>query len=461
MIAFASLFLGLIVGTRPVTVVVGAPVASVVFQLDGKEVGNLSKAPWTLGVDFGSEFSPHELVARAFDDQGGEIGMTRQWVNLPRPPAEVEVVVERDAQGRAVAAHLTWQSVLGAKPTKVAVTFDGKPLVLDASQRVALPAYDPAALHVLTAALEYPNDVRTRSDRVIGGGSASETKTELTAVPVVTKKAKAPKVETLRGRFRKKDGERLEVAAVEHGPAEVLVVRDLDSKEAQRVLRRIAGSKSSTAGFTGTTRDPGYGAERMALDPDDRLRILWPVASQVVDSGISNELFEGSHAFAGWMSDFRFLLTRVDYPGNTDRPRRYADAVALAGLRAFGGYSRRAVVLVLGSDPADESLYKPAPVRRYLERLRVPLFVWSFSPTEKRPRAFADWGEIADISTVSGLEHAVDKLHDELEHQSIVWLEGRHLPQDIELTGGADGTRLVAPELSSRAIARDPELGRP
>jgi hypothetical protein len=168
------------------------------------------------------------------------------------------------------------------------------------------------------------------------------------------------------------------------------------------------------------------------------------VASQVVDSGISNELFESSHAFAGWMSDFRFLLTRVDYPGNTERPRRFADAVALAGLRAFGGYSRRAVVLVLASDPADESLYKPAAVRRYLELLRVPLFVWSFSPMEKRPRAFADWGEIADISTVTGLEHAVEKVHDELEHQSIVWLEGRHLPQDIELTGAGDGTTLVA-----------------
>jgi hypothetical protein len=460
MIAFASLFLGLIVGNRPVTVVVGAPVASVVFQLDGKDVGKLSKAPWTLGVDFGSEFLPHELVARAFDDQGGEIGVTRQWVNLPRPPAEVDVVVERDAQGRAIAAHLTWQSVLGAKPTKVAVTFDGKPLVLDASQRVALPAYDPAALHVLTASLEYPNDVRTRSDRVIGGASANETKTELTAVPVATKKTKAPKIEALRGRFRKKDGETLDVAAVEHGPAEVLVVRDLDAKEAQRVLRRLSGNRPSAGGFTGTTRDPGYGAERMTLDPDDRLRILWPVANQVVDSGISNELFESSHAFAGWMSDFRFLLTRVDYPGNTDRPRRYADAVALAGLRAFGGYSRRAVVLVLASDSPDESIYRPASVRRYLEVLRVPLFVWSFAPPEKRPRAFADWGEIADISTISGLEHAVGKLHDELEHQSIVWLEGRHLPQDIELAGGGDGMTLVALE-GSRAIPRDPGLGRP
>jgi hypothetical protein len=140
----------------------------------------------------------------------------------------------------------------------------------------------------------------------------------------------------------------------------------------------------------------------------------------------------------------------VDYPGNTERPRRFADAVALAGLRAFGGYSRRAVVLVLGSDVSDESLYKPGAVRRYLELLRVPLFVWSLAPPEKRSRAFADWGEIADVSSMNGLEHAVDKLHDELEHQSIVWLEGRHLPQDIELTGAADGMTLACREPARR-----------
>jgi hypothetical protein len=99
---------------------------------------------------------------------------------------------------------------------------------------------------------------------------------------------------------------------------------------------------------------------------------------------------------------------------------------------------------VLGTDPKDESLYRPAAVRRYLELLRVPLFVWSFSSAEKRSRALAEWGEIEDISTVTGLEHAVEKLRDELDHQSIVWLEGRHLPQDIELTGTSDGTSLVA-----------------
>ncbi len=74
MIAFASLFLGLIVGVQPVSVLVERPVAAVRFELDGKAVGRVEKAPWTVSVDFGPELAPHELVARALDAEGKEIG---------------------------------------------------------------------------------------------------------------------------------------------------------------------------------------------------------------------------------------------------------------------------------------------------------------------------------------------------------------------------------------------------
>jgi len=443
-IAFATLFLGLIVGARPVTVVVGDKVAAVSFELDGRPAGKLAGPPWTAQVDFGAEFTPHELVARAFDDKGEELALARQWINLPRPPAEVEVVLERDAQGRAATARLTWQSVLGAKPESVSVTFDGKPLPLGEGERVALPAYDPATTHVLTASLEYGNGIRTRSDVVLGGGSASEAKTELTAVPVLARKAKAPKLEEVRGRFRK-GKEPLRVAAVERGPAEVMIVRDLDSVEAQRVLRLVGGARSSPGGFgmPGGRTGAGFGSPRMTLESEDHLRILWPVARQVLDRGTSNELFDGSRAFSGWMGDFRFLLTRVDYPGPTDRPRRFADAVALGGLRAFASYSRRAVVLVIGGPVRDESRYEPESVRRYLERLHVPLHVWSLVEPGRRPPGSRAWGEIEDVSSVSALERAVDKLQKQIERQSIVWLEGRHLPQDVTLEPGEDGLTLV------------------
>ncbi len=45
MIAFASLFLGLIVGVQPVSVLVEKPVTAVRFELDGKTVGRVEKTP--------------------------------------------------------------------------------------------------------------------------------------------------------------------------------------------------------------------------------------------------------------------------------------------------------------------------------------------------------------------------------------------------------------------------------
>src|SRR6266542_557516 len=169
MIAFASLFLGLIVGVQPVSVLVEKPVTAVRFELDGKAVGRVETAPWTVSVDFGPELAPHELVARALDAEGKEIGIERQLVNLPRPPAEVEVLLERDAKGRPVAARFSGQSLIASRPARVTVTFDGRPLQPGESDRVALPDYDADARHLLSVELEFSSAVRSKTDVVFGG----------------------------------------------------------------------------------------------------------------------------------------------------------------------------------------------------------------------------------------------------------------------------------------------------
>ena len=428
MIAFASLFLGLLVGVRPVTVIVGETVAAVAFELDGRSVGRVTAAPWTMDVNFGGDFEPHELVARAFDAKGEEVALARQWINLPRPPAEVEIVLERDPKGRATAARLTWDSILGVSPNRVTVTFDGRPLSV-AQKRASLPAYDPETTHVLTAVLDFPNGVRSRSDVVLGGGSEGDAKSELTAVPIQTDGPEPPKIEALRGKFLHA-GQPLVVAAVERGPAEIVLVRDLDTAEARAALlrKRYGILPLGDASF---------------LERGDHIRILWPVARRILDSGKSNELFETSREFPAKTSSLRFLLTDVEYPGALS-PRRFADAVAVAGLRACGAYARRAVVLVLGGAPDDASLYEPGAVRRYLATLRVPLFVWSVAPPRPpgSPAASA-WGTPEDVSTNAGLDLAADRLRRELARQSVVWVEGRYLPQAIALAEPAAGITLV------------------
>ena len=151
MISFLTLLLGLVTGSGSVALSVSGPVSAAVVELDGKQVARLSKPPWTLTVDFGTALVPHELVARALDAEGHEIGRTRQLVNVPRPAAEVQILLERDGKGNVVSARLSGQSLLASRPKKVDVTFDGRPLAVKGFSHVTLPAYDHKTVHILSA----------------------------------------------------------------------------------------------------------------------------------------------------------------------------------------------------------------------------------------------------------------------------------------------------------------------
>ena len=411
MIAFASLFLGLVVGIQSVAVMASAPVASVQFRLDGRPAGRISKKPWAAEIDFGRELEPHELVAVALDANGREIGRATQWLNLPRPPAEIEIVLERDETGRATAARLTSTGRTAARPTRVSLSLDRRPMSLDGAWRAALPGYDPLTPHVLSAEAEFPSDVRTRSDIVLGGGSTSEAKSELTAVAFrVRGGGGPPSVEKLRGGFSEKD-RALNLVAVDHGPADVLVVRDFETATAKSFL----GNR-------------GPFIDRW-VEKGDRIRILWPSAMQVVPLKEGRaELFEMSQLLTSNEGGFYTLLTRLRYPGSYSPPYRFADAVAVAGLQGHSGGSRRAVVLVVGTS-RDDSVHAPAVVRRYLERIQVPLHVWSLTRVEEGPPS--PWGEVEDVSSLSGLSRAVAHLKEDLAGQYVAWFEGRHRPQDI------------------------------
>ena len=98
-------------------------------------------------------------------------------------------------------------------------------------------------------------------------------------------------------------------------------------------------------------------------------------------------------------------------------------------------------MLVLGETDQDHSSRAPASIRRYLERIHVPLYVWSLSREKppKRPPA-AESNEFEDISTVGKLHDAASRVQNDLARQSIVWIEGRHLPQDITLVDAGDGS---------------------
>jgi hypothetical protein len=437
MIAFATLFLGLVTGVVPLNFLVEGPVAEVRLQMDGKDVGSVQGPPWTLTVDFGRELMPRELVARALDSQGKEIATARQMVNLPKPPAEVDLVLERDKKGNPVAATYTGASLVAREPAKVNVTFDNNPLKPSKAGRVELPPYTPEQPHVLSVELEFSPVVRSRADVVFGGGSTSVATSELTAVPIrVHDAADTPTADVLSETFTRAGGP-LSVAAVENGPVLLCIVRGPTVATALSILgtggkttlRQEVNAKSPLPAY-----DRDASRELMTLGKGDRLRFLWPITS-VKNAAPGTQLFDHSRDFDLGDAGIHWLLTRVEHPGPYPGLSRLADATAVAGLEAAASSSRRAVVLVLGDEVLDPSRYTPSAVRQYLSMIRVPFFVWSLRGLSQT--LAKEWGRVEDVSSMKALVKAVDRLKADLAKQRIVWVQGRFLPQEIELAEGA------------------------
>jgi photosystem II stability/assembly factor-like uncharacterized protein len=103
---------------------------------------------------------------------------------------------------------------------------------------------------------------------------------------------------------------------------------------------------------------------------------------------------------------------------------RTSDATALAGYDLGGSSRRRAVVLIAGSERTDESTFSTEQARTYLGQTFVPLFVWR-ATTGSAP----DWPEGSPLQL---LGPAMAELRRDLDHQRIVWLEGRVDPRQFD-----------------------------
>ncbi|HEX3128921.1 MAG TPA: hypothetical protein VH394_16430 [Thermoanaerobaculia bacterium] len=426
-IAFLTLFLGLTSGSQPFELSVSGQAARVEMVLDGTVVQRLGGPPWKGKIDFGAGLLPHELVARALDPDGREVASARQWINLPRPPAEVELALEGGRSGAPSRVRVTWERLTHDPPLAASLTLDGQPLQLDRTGEAALPAYDRDSTHVLTAELRFPSNIVARKDMIFGG-EGGETYTELTAVPVrLLRGRKLPKPADLQGWFVDGQGRPLKVTAVEDGPGELYLVRVPSTDYVK--LRFGLGLRSLRQ------RLPA-----MTLGKDDLIRMVSPWSRSYLGGGARSDLFDLSpHSPSRYGLTVHLLESFFKRDGT--EVLRPADAVAVAGLHAMAGGRRRVVVLVLDADSGDESLYDPETVRRYLSAIRVPLYVWSINRDTSSMQA---WGEIQDASKTGPLETAFRKAAADLEHQRIVLIEGRYLPQSIRLSPKATEIEIVA-----------------
>jgi hypothetical protein len=217
-------------------------------------------------------------------------------------------------------------------------------------------------------------------------------------------------------------GEPLGVITVEKGKAEVVVVMGRPFPHLVMPGERYKAPK-------GLTLERGLG-----------FRFLSPLPEASQGVATTFELFPISRAFDYESADDLYgLLTRLIRP-NPDVEPRLTSAVAVAGLAAYGGRNRRAVVFIPPSNFETDDALAAGQARRYLERLGVPLYVWD--PESKPDPELEAWGTVRSVGSMKKLAAAFEELTADLDRQWIVWLDGRHLPQDVALAPGVEGFSL-------------------
>ena len=407
-LVFISLFLGLVAGPQPVELRATADIKSVAIRLGQRQIATLTQPPWKLTIDFGQSIDPRRLTAIGFDSRGNEVARTSQLIDWPRPPAEVEIVLEHK-NDVPVAVTLVAKHRMLVALRKAVVTFDGKKLAVN-GLRAKLPPIAPDTPHVIEATVTYADRTVARREVVLQAGFSDSTGTEMT--PVAVEQTSATRQASLEGCFSA-DGESLRVGAVEDGEAMVAIVKDPDATEASEVItamRRLLAGRAEAKLFR----------EETGLPERTFARIVWPIADTVNDKGLESFLFQNSTLTEATGDTLIRLLTAPLRPTPADEwPRQFADAIAVAAVQAIAAPRRRAVVYVV-SDTHDESVYSPAAVRHYLDTIGVPFFVWSLRGP--RPDLLAWWGPVDDISSRQGLRLAIERLRQTLARQRIVWL---------------------------------------
>ncbi len=459
MVEFLSFFLVLTTGSRPIELTVTPPVVRVEALLDGREIAALTGRPWAFMCDFGAEPEPRELVVIGRDAEGREIDRTRQWINLGVQPARARMSLKEDDQGDIRFVGLSWESVGQRRPEAIEVTFDGQPLAIDDPRHIPLPAYDPDSAHYVSATVRFSETPGSRAagesritqlDASFGGDYGEELSTELTALPVVLAPGARMPSRAKLGSWFVKGGRALEVQAVDRGPADVVIVRQ---PAAQRRLERLVAATMArhrrplSKPEIRRRQKPRPIPDDVAFGLETDLRFVSPHAAPLYARGeVTPDLFSQSERHDAGDSGVLWLANQVP---PRSFPFELAEAVAIAGMSAHASSRRRAVLVILDAEPVDPSEYSPAAVRRYLRLLRVPLYLWSTAPGTR-----TEWGEARFVGdhpqrpgSTKALYDAVRALDRDLERQRIVWLRGRHLPADVELSAAA-AERLSLPGTS-------------
>lgn len=435
MIEFITLFLGLLIGPRPVELAVGDEVAAVELELDGRQVARLEGPPWSTVIDLGPNLVPHRLEAQAFDAFGRPLERARKLLNVSRSNYAAAIALDPAEGAVQRTGRIFWQAVLDRQPTRVAAWFDQQPLAIDAEGRFALPAHDSAERHAIEVILDFKDDRSVHADLIFGGGFGEQVTSSLTAVPITPAGTKGQPWSTqeVEG-WLERDGEPLPVFAAGAEPGQLLLLRaEGVVRELGWLERRLAGvgperaepSELLTYSVTAISPRPLAAhrgtfklVELGPVDPWQGLRPLLLSSKPLVSSGRGREKLRRRGEQKLW------------------------ESLAVAGLNAAASGRPRAVLLLLDAAPGDEDRLAAARAMRYLESVRVPLYVWTPLPETLERLELGD--SVRAASGLAGLDEIVRRVAAELASQTVVWVEGEHLPAEISLSAAVPaGVELV------------------
>lgn len=429
MIAFVTLFLGLIAGPMTVEVAVSGTVRSVELRLDGRPVGSLGRPPWSTTVDFG-ELATHELVAVARDAAGAEVDRAVQLINVPSPQVETELLLDGWRQGRPRHSRIIWRSAEMLEPESISLLLDGEPVPVDDPSTVALPEVDVGSIHFLTVELTFPGNQRANAQAAFGGIYGFEVESELTAVPVLPADGPVERPEEARGWLRRPSGEPLRVVAVEEDVAEVMIVRDEASLP---VLQRLDSQLE---------RHRPRSWKTLSLAPADLLFMMSARPEIAAHPDVNYQLYPISRGYSLYELSLPRALARLGLKKRSANEPQLTDAVAVAGMKVAGRGRRRAVLLVVADCLEPSGRWSAGGVRRFLAELRVPLVVWATH------RVGSKGGFCRGASRVKGTRtytKALAHLRELLTSQQVLWVDGSHLPREIVLAEGAPATEVARP----------------
>jgi len=197
---------------------------------------------------------------------------------------------------------------------------------------------------------------------------------------------------------------------------------------------KSAGLLTGTTITKTTGKDIRAGGVSMDQLAAQRIGHLTPLPSlelgiEPVETGI-----DGNVGYTRLYSSHISWATPATPVGKEINPRLAFDRLFRSNARAEGdnrsvldlvGEQARAVRSRVGGADRDK-------LDNYLESIRVPLIVWTFG--EPAAAEAAAWGQAEKVTSLGKMKKAFSRLEKELAAQHILWVDGLHLPQSIELS---------------------------